>query len=67
MKGRQRFKCIHCGVELSGRMKDGRIFAFDRGPDNGTPPEPCVCAACVDKDVQACVVPATMGELKELA
>lgn len=44
MKGRQRFKCEVCGLELEGRLTtDGRIKPWDRGPYDGSPVRPFRC------------------------
>jgi len=62
LRGRQRFKCVDCGLTLSGRVrKDGRIVAHDRAPDNDTPVQPCVCMDCLEKTRAACVVSKEMS------
>ena len=47
-RGRQRFKCTGCGVEVEGREQpDGRVLAYDRAGYDGTPVCPAVCFSCI--------------------
>lgn len=57
---RKRYQCVTCGLRLSGRMAtDGRIYAYDRSPDEnaGLEPELCVCLSCTERGVTVCAGP----------
>lgn len=44
---RQKYKCVDCGLEVSGREgPDGKVYPYDRAPDAPGPPKPSVCIAC---------------------
>lgn len=46
MKGRQRYRCVSCGVVMEGRARtDGSIVAYDRAGWDGSPERPMKCIA----------------------
>jgi hypothetical protein len=47
MNGRQRFKCIGCGLTVEGRLNfRGEVIASDRAGWDGSAVRDCVCVVC---------------------
>lgn len=45
--GRQRYKCVVCGIEIEGREDaNGYVYAYDRGPYDGSPVKNSICFEC---------------------